>query len=174
MSVPKLLIAATAAIVALAACEARFGNAAGPDGNGSAEGKAENGELTVHAQGMDLKINLPARLRREAGMSGNSDIIYPGSTMNGVHVEAGTDDSGGHSHGGVEFTFTSADAPDPVARWYRDPARAPHFTIATANRDGPAIVMAGATHDGDDDVRIRLSPRDGGGTDARVVVSNRH
>ena len=167
----SLLLAAAAAI-ALTACEARFGNHAGPDGNGSAENKAEEGRVSVHAPGFDLKISIPEGIRREANMDGDNDIIYPNSTFAGIHVEGGGRDH--HSDGEVELAFRSADAPDLVARWYQDPARAPDFTVATANREGAAFVIAGTTADNDGNFRIRLSPRAGGGTDGRVILSDRN
>ena len=165
------LLAAAAAGLALAACEARFGNDASPAGNGSAEGKAEQGRLSIHAPGFDMKINIPEGIRREAGMEGDNDIIYPNSTFSGMHVEGGRDES--RSDGEVELAFTSADAPDLVARWYRDPARAPEFTVATANREGAAFVIAGTT-DRDGRFRVRLTSRAGGGTEARLVLSDQN
>lgn len=167
----KLLTSAAAvAALALAACDARTGN--GADANRSAEGKAEEGRLTVHTPGMDLKVNIPAPLRRGAGMHSEGDLVYPGSTMAGVHVESGPDQGEGRSQGGVELTFHSADAPDQVARWYRDPARARHFTIAAATRDGDAIDLSGTTRGENDPLRIHLAPRAGGGTDGRVAISH--
>jgi hypothetical protein len=126
----KLLTAVAAgAALALAACDARTGN--GADANRSAEGKAEEGRLTVHTPGMDLKVNIPAPLRRGVGMHGEGDLVYPGSTMAGVHVESGPD-QGEHSQGGVELTFHSADAPDQVAR---PGARAPfHHRLGDPRR----------------------------------------
>lgn len=171
MSRTKLLIAAAAAALALAACGARTGNNAA-DGNGSAEGKAEQGRVTVHTPGMDLKIDVPAPLRREAGIRDDNGLIYPDATMSGVHVE-GAPNAPGRGHGGLELAFTSADPPDRVARWYRDPARARHFTIATADRDGPALLLTGTRISDGDGLRIRLAPRAGGGTEGRVTISDR-
>ena len=59
-----------------------------------------------------------------------------------------------------------------MAGWYRDPARASHFTIASSARDGPAIVLAGAAGEDRDPFRVRLTPRAGRGTDGRVTISN--
>lgn len=171
MNPARLLPLAAAAALALTACEARFGNDAGPAGNGSAAGKAEDGRLSIHAPGFDMKINIPEGIRREAGIDDDGGIIYPHSTFSGMHVEGGRDDS--RSDGEVELAFTSADAPDLVARWYRDPARAPDFTVATANREGPAFVIAGTTKDHNGNFRVRLSPRQSGGTEGRVVLTDR-
>jgi hypothetical protein len=170
MSRTKLLTVAAAAVLALAACGARTGNNAS-EGNGSAEGKAEEGRVTVHTPGMDLKIDVPAPLRREAGIRDENGLIYPDATMSGVHVEAAPN-APGRGHGGVELAFTSAAPPDRVARWYQDPARARHFTIATADRDGPAFVLTGTRISDGDGLRIRLAPRAGGGTEGRVAISD--
>lgn len=174
MNIVRLVPLAAAAALALAACEARFGNdadAGHENSNGSAEGKAEDGRLSIHAPGFDMKISIPEGIRREANMEGDNDIIYPNSTFSGMHVEGGRDDS--RSDGEVELAFTSADAPALVARWYQDPARAPEFTVATATREGAAFVIAGSTdHDGR--FRVRLVPRAGGGTEARLVLSDQN
>lgn len=175
MNVSKLLPLGAAAALALTACEARFGNdadAGHENANGSAEGKAEEGRLSIHAPGFDMKINIPEGIRRGAGIDDDSGIIYPNSTFSGIHVEGGRDGGAGNSDGEVELAFTSADAPDLVARWYQDPARAPDFRVATANREGPGFVLAGTTRDDDGRFRIRLSPRQGGGTEGRVVLSD--
>lgn len=173
MSLGRLLPLAAAAAFALTACEARFGNdadAGHENDNGSAAGKAEEGRLSIHAPGFDMKINIPEGIRREAGIDDDSGIIYPRSTFSGMHVEGGHDES--RSDGEVELAFTSADAPDLVARWYQDPARAPDFTVATANREGAAYAMAGTMTGDDGRFRLRLSPRQGGGTEGRVVLSD--
>jgi hypothetical protein len=173
MNLVRLLPLAAAAALALTACEARFGNdadAGREHDNGSAAGKAEEGRLSIHAPGFDMKINIPEGIRREANMEGDNDIIYPGSTFGGMHVEGGRDDS--RSDGEVELAFTSADPPDRIARWYQDPARAPAFRVATTTREGAAYVIAGTTRDDDGRFRVRLTPRQGGGTQARLILSD--
>jgi hypothetical protein len=168
-----LLPLAAAAALALTACEARLGNHAEAEENrtAGAEGKAEEGRLSIHAPGFDLKINIPEGIRREADMEGDSDIIYPNSRFSGMHVEGGRDDN--KSDGEVELAFTTDDAADLVARWYRDPARAPDFTVAAANQQGPVWVIAGTTGRNDGNFRVRLAPRPGGGTEGRVVLTDR-
>ena len=170
----RLLPLGAAAMLALAACEARFGNDADAraDGNATAAGKAEEGRVSIHAPGFDLKIDIPKAVRDEAGMEGDSDIIYPNSTFAGIHVEGGRDE--GRSDGEVEIAFTSADAPELVERWYRDPARAADFTVASAGREGAAYLIVGATADNDGDFRVRLAPRQSGGTDGRLLLSDRN
>lgn len=162
------LPALAAAALALGACEARFGNDALPTGNGSAENKAAEGEVSINAPGFQMKINIPEGIRREANINDDSGIIYPGSIVGGVHVEGGRER--GKSDGEVELRFTSADAPDRVAAWYRDPARATDFTIAAATREGDAHVFAGTTKDSGR-FRVRLAPRGGGGTEGRALLA---
>ena len=65
MTSAKLFPLAALAVLALAACEARFGNDSGQS-NGSAEGKSKEGELSVSANGFEMKIRIPEGLRREA------------------------------------------------------------------------------------------------------------
>lgn len=165
-----LALAAAAAIpLGLAACEARFGNDAVPQGNGSAQNKAEEGEVSINAPGFQMKINIPEGLRREANIQDDSGIIYPDSRVTGVHVEGGRER--GKSDGEVELRFASADAPDRLAAWYRDPARAADFTVATANREGAAYLFAGTTKD-NGRFRISLVPGAGGGTEGRALLSD--
>jgi len=170
MTSAKLLPLAALAALALAACEARFGNDAGQS-TGSAEGKSREGELSVSANGFEMKIRIPEGLRREADIRDDSGVIYPGSRMSGVHVEGGRDGSG---HGEVELRFTTADAPETVERWYRDPARAADFTVARAVSEGEALVIAGTRKEDQGTFRIHLTARAGGGTDGRAVLADSH
>jgi|1185.fasta_scaffold822859_2 predicted small secreted protein len=173
MKRPRLLpFAATAAALVLTACEARFGNDVQPSGNGSAENKAEEGEVSINAPGVQMKIDIPEGLRHEAGIHDDNGLIYPGSTMSGMHVEGGREGGQGKSEGEVELRFASTDGPDRVAHWYQDPARAGDFTIASATRDGAAYVFAGTRKEGDGRFRIRLAPGQSGGTDGRVLLSD--
>ena len=170
----RLLPLAAAAALALAACEMRLGNdadAGNENRTATAAGKAEEGRLSIHAPGFDMKISIPEGVRREAGIDDDSGIIYPNSTFSGMHVEGGPDE--GRSDGEVELAFTSADSPEMIAGWYQDPARAPDFTVATTNREGAAFVIAGAITDDDGRFQVRLSPRQSGGTEARLVLSDR-
>jgi hypothetical protein len=168
MTRSRQLVLAAAVAAALTACEARFGNDAEPSGNGSAENKAAEGEVSINAPGFQMKINIPEGIRREANIHDDSGIIYPGSIVGGIHVEGGRER--GKGDGEVELRFTSADAPDRVAAWYRDPARARDFTLAAANREGEAHVFAGTTKDGGR-FRVRLAPHAGGGTEGRALLT---
>jgi hypothetical protein len=170
MKAPRLLpLAATAALV-LAACEARVGNNVQPVGNGSAENKAEEGQVSINASGVQMKINIPEGLRHEASIHDDHGLIYPGSTMSGMHVEGARESDQGKSEGQVELRFASTDGPDIVAHWYREPARARDFTVASASRDGRGYVFAGTRADGGGRFRVSLAPRQSGGTDGRVLL----
>lgn len=167
MIVSKLMALAAAAAM-LAACEARVGENAGT-GNASAEGRAEEGRLTIDAPGMELKVSIPEGLRGSRDLDENSGLIYPGATFSGIHVSGGR----GGADGEVEIAFASPDSPDRVAAWYRDPARAADFTIGSTEQDGRAQVIAGTTREDGNDFRLRLSP-DEGGTRARLLIRDRH
>ena len=171
-----ILPLAAAAALALSACEAKFGNDAAPvnkSGNVSAEGKAEDGRISINAPGFEMKVSIPEGMRERAGIDDHDGIIYPNSTFSGMHVQRGNDRPDGHSQGAVELAFTSADAPDIVARWYQDPARGAQFTIATANRQGADFVIAGTTKDDNSQFQVRLSPRQAGGSEARINLTDR-
>ena len=60
------IAAGAAATLALTGCGAPAENEASANRNAVAESRAENGQLKVRAQGVDLKIDLPAPLRRMA------------------------------------------------------------------------------------------------------------
>ncbi|HST35675.1 MAG TPA: hypothetical protein VLK25_03485, partial [Allosphingosinicella sp.] len=109
MTSAKLLPLAIAAILALAACEAKFGNDAAQP-TGSADGKSKEGEVSISANGFEMKVRIPEGLQREADIRDDSGLIYPSSRMSGMHVESGDRDGGGRDQ--VELRFTTADAPD--------------------------------------------------------------
>ena len=165
------LVPAVAAALLLAACEARLGNDATPDANATAEGKAEEGQLSIDAPGFEMKIDIPEGIQREAGINDDSGILYPNSTFSGIHVQGG--EGGADGDGEVELRFVSTDAPDRVAGWYRDSARSADFSVGSARREADAILIQGTVRDGGSPFRVRLEPRQGGGTDGRVVLADR-
>lgn len=173
---PRLLLPVAAAALALTACEARTGNEVNANRSGghvSAEGQAKNGELSVQAPGFDLKISIPESVQREMRTDGHDDLLPPNATIGGIHVEAGRDGAD-NKQGEVELSFSAAEAPDAVARWYQDPARAVDFRVQTANRQGAAFVISGIGSDGDGSFRVTLTPRAGGGVDGRILLSDRN
>lgn len=167
--------AALASIALLAACEAKIGksgdNEAAAAANGSAEvsadGKAEEGQFSLKAPGIDLKIDIPKGLAEDANLESDGEILYPGSKLSGMHVE------GGDQKGAVELRFTSVDPPDRIAAWYRDPARADQLSIGSASKQGAAYTIVGVQKSDQDPFTVRLNPASGGGTDGRLVLAER-
>ncbi len=155
--------------IALGACDARIGNDVRPSGNGSAENKAEEGQLSISAPGVEMKINIPEGIRRETNIHDDSGLVYPGSRMSGVHIEGGRDEQ--KSDGQVEMRFLSADSPETVAGWYRDPARVSTFTLDSATREADAYVFAGTKKEGSGRFRLRLAAAAGGGTEGRLLLT---
>ena len=136
-----------------------------------AEGKAEEGRLSIQAPGVDIAINVPDAMRGRARADTDSDVLPPDAQVSGLHVQG---DGGDRARGrdSVELRFTAAEPPDRVAGWYRDPARRDHFTIAEARREGNVLVLAGASRDGGP-MTVRLSAGAGGGTDGRLILVDR-
>src|SRR5829696_4447146 len=129
MSGPPLF-AAFAAAALLSACEAKVDRDRADNGSApaeaSAEGKAEEGKISVKAPGFDLKFTLPKGMVGEARAERDSKLLYPGAILRGMAIAAGQ----GRGKGGdseVEIGFSTPDPLDKVAAWYRDPARAEGF-----------------------------------------------
>lgn len=166
----KRLVPAIAALALIAACDAKIGKEA-DSGNsaatGSPEGKSKEGQFSIRTPGFDMKIDIPKGIADHASFDTDHEIVYPGATFSGIHIE------GADHHGGVEIRYNSPDAPDKVAAWYQDPARAKDFTIKSADRQGAGYRLAGMqTHD-NDPFTLELSPRAGGGTDGRLALTDR-
>jgi hypothetical protein len=172
----QFALGATFALGLLGGCHAEVhkqnGAKAGVDaGNVSAEGKAEEGKFSLNAPGFNMKVDLPASIADHASVDANSDLLYPGSRLGGLHVEAG--DDGDHNDGGVELRFASSDDPARIAAWYRDPARANDFVIDSAKADADATMLTGHDKDGETGFTVHLSPAAGGGTDGRLTIADR-
>ena len=135
-----------------------------------AEGKAEEGRLSIQAPGIDIAINVPDSVRGRARANVQSEFLPPGSRASGIHVQG---DGGDRASGrdSVELRFAVDRPPAEIAAWYRDPARAPHFTIASAQRQGDALLLAGTNSEGAP-ITVRLAAREGG-TDGRLVLVDR-
>jgi len=139
------LIAAAALV--LSGCGSGDGNDSANAANAMPPSKTENGQFSVRAQGVDLKINLPPPIRR---MTEDDNYLYPGARVR-------RDGTEGRS-------FHSDDSPERVAAWYRAPARANHFTVDHVSRDGAAVVLSGLAASGNL-FQVRLAPGAHGGTD---------
>ncbi|MEA3034991.1 MAG: hypothetical protein QOH04_750 [Sphingomonadales bacterium] len=166
------LFPAAAVLVLLGACQARgeedeaSANASQPI---SAEGKAEEGKISIKAPGFDLTFNLPKEMSQAAKVDKDSKILYPGATIAGVALAAG---KGGKDadQSEVEMRFRTADPVDRVAAWYRDPARSAGFRLQSVAKDGDAVVIAGIQNSDRHPFKVRLAPQPNGGTDGRLTI----
>jgi hypothetical protein len=168
-----------AAFALVTACEGRIGKngetgsveAGGSATASSASGKSEEGKLSIKAPGFDMKINIPEGLADQTDT--DSELIYPGASLGGMHIEAGSEKAG-KRNSGVELRFTSSDPIQKVEAWYRDPARAGGFSTASTSREGGAIVISGTQKSDGDPFNLRLSPTPAGGTEGRLTLTDRN
>ena len=183
----RIIVPALGALALLAACEARIGTdkaseeasetqgsasaSSGSTGEASAQGEAKEGQLSIDAPGFEMKLNIPKALAGKAEIDSNSGILYPGSSLSGMHVEA--NDTGGSQQSGVELRFTSSDAPAKLAAWYRDPARAGEFTVGSVRQNGAGFAVQGTERGDGDPFDLTLNPRSGGGTDGVLRLRDR-
>jgi hypothetical protein len=167
---------AVAAAVLIGACDARF-NADEPDNGAaeagaSAEGKAEEGKISVKAQGFDLKLSLPKGMAGEARAERDSKLLYPGSVLRGMAIAAG-EGKGKAGDTEVEIAFSTPDPVDKVVAWYRDPQRREGFRLGREEREGDGWRLTGVQKRDGHRFKLRLGPRSGGGTDGRLTVRHR-
>jgi hypothetical protein len=148
----RLVLLAAATAVALAGCAAGEGNESANAANAMPSSRTENGQITARVQGVDLKVNLPPPIRR---MTEDDDYLPPRA----------------RAESGDGRRFHSDDPPERVAAWYQDTARS-RLTIASVERQGPAVVLTGTARNGDG-LRIRLFPRAPGGTGGTILVTPR-
>lgn len=138
----------------------------------TAEGRAEEGKISLKMPGVDMSISLPKEVANEARAERDSKLLYPGATLRGMAIAAGPgSDKSGDSE--VEIRFSTPDASDKVAAWYRDPARADGFDLDRAEKDGDAWEVTGVQKRDRHGFKLRLTPRPGGGTDGRLTVRHR-
>jgi hypothetical protein len=138
----------------------------------SAEGKAEEGKISVKAPGFDLALSLPKEMAGEAKVDRDSKVLYPGATISGIAIASGAGgNDGGDSE--VEMRFSTADSPEVVAGWYRDPARAVGYRLDKAGKEGDGWVLHGTQKRDNHPFKVRLTPREGGGTEGRLTVRHR-
>lgn len=176
MIAPKLAVA-VALLGPLAACgigeeDEPIENHAAANVQVSAEGKAEEGKISVKAPGFDVAFTLPKEMAEEARADRDSKILYPGAAIRGLAVAAGPGgDKGSDSE--VEMRFSTKHSVDQVAAWYRDPARADGFRLKGAQKEGDAIVVTGIQKRDNHPFKVRLTVRPGGGTDGRLTVRHK-
>lgn len=175
MNRPLLYVLLASAAALIGACQAKFDpdeadNAARTEV--SAEGKAEEGKISVKAPGFDLKFTLPKGMVGEARAERDSKLLYPEAILRGMAIAAGE----GRAKDGdseVEIGFSTPDPLDKVVAWYRDPARAEGFRLDRAEKEADGWRVTGVQKRDRHRFKLRLSPRPGGGTDGRLTVRHR-
>ena len=168
----RALFCAPFAALLVAGCDMRLGNDAPPVAeNASAAGRAEDGRLTIEAPGFNLAVTVPEGLDSRTDSGGDSGLVYPGARVVGIHVQGGGDRGDG-GRGEVELRLTSADAPDRIVAWYRDPGRADRFTLSSTTTDGDSTVLAGTGRRDNERFTLRVGPRSGGGSDMRLLIAD--
>ncbi len=159
------------AALALTACEMRIGNDAPQVAeNASAAGRAEDGKVTIEAPGFNLSIDVPEGMGSRAEVD-ERGLVYPGARFAGLHVQAGREESQGRRDE-VEMRLTTADAPALVAAWYRDPARAADFTVASASQEGATAVISGTGRRDGERFTVRIAARESG-SELRLLLTDR-
>ena len=150
-----------------AGCDAKVGEKDGSEtGNSATTGKAEEGRMSIKADGVDLSIKIPEGVRNEIKADGDSRILPPGAALTGMHVQGGAEGKGGN----VEMRFRVARPVQEVATWYRDPARAKDFAIRASATEGTTTAFSGTVREGDGDFTVRLAA-EGAATQGRITLS---
>jgi len=139
-------------------------DAAAPSGS---QNGSEDGKVSINVPGFQMKVSIP-KAARDATVSGSSDILYPGSSVSGVNVQAKADEEGGK--GTVQLRFASPVAPDKLAAWYRDRARAPQIEVTSVTSSGTGFVVNGTKKDGDAHFTIKFDPS-GTGSGGELTIT---
>jgi hypothetical protein len=134
----------------------------------SAEGKARDGTISVKAPGVDISISVPKELTGEAKAGKDSKVLYPGASFGGIAIAAGEKNNQGGATD-VEVHFRTADPPEKVAAWYRDPAR-DGFRLTSERREGNELVFSGIQTGDRHPFKVTFGPGSGGGTEGRLRV----
>jgi hypothetical protein len=136
----------------------------------SAEGKAEAGQVSVKAPGLDVTFTVPKSLTRDVKVRNDIATLYPKASITGMYAAGGGATKKEETE--VEFRFVSTDPPDRIAAWYREPARSPAFKLKKVESEGAEMVIHGSEQD--KSFKVRLAARAGGGTDGRLVIHDTH
>lgn len=157
------------AACALAACK---DSAPGAQGNAqaSAEGKAEEGKISLKGPGVDLTFEVPKGLRGAPKADRNNKIFYPEASIGGAALVGMQGEGKKQGDSEAEFRFSTPDPLDKVTAWYRDPARRPDLRVTAARKEGEDVVISGTQGGATDTFKLRLSKRTGGGTDGRLTI----
>jgi len=171
-------LVAVATIVFLGACESKLSEEDGNDSAAianvqvSAEGKSEDGKISVKAPGLDLALSIPKEMAREARADDDNKLLYPGAALRGMHIATG-DGGGEGGNTEVEMRFASEDPPSRLVAWYRDPARSSGFALRRVEPEGSGYLVEGVQKGDEHPFSVHLAGRDGGGTDGRLVIRHR-
>ena len=174
MSRPILCTAFAVALLGACDSEIRPEEPDDPAANSqiSAEGKAEEGKISLKMPGLDMTLSLPKGVADEARAERDSKLLYPGAILRGMAIAAGPDsDKSGASE--VEIRFSTPDPVDKVAAWYRDPVRSGGFQLQRAAKEGDSWLVTGVQKRDEHDFKLRLSPRPGEGTNGRLTIRHR-
>jgi hypothetical protein len=168
------MVVAAAALL-LGACEARVGGNEGepiPENAAIPENaQAVEGQIAFKGAGVEFKLPVP-EMGNEARADDGDGLVYSGATITGLNIDATAADG---KDGGavVSMRFTSGDAPEKVAAWYRDPARAAQFSLTPETAKGTGHRLEGSTRDEGESFRLDLAAKAGGGTDASLAIRDR-
>jgi hypothetical protein len=169
----RLGIFCVAGLALLGGCDDKTGGSRNDEAKrpGPAEGKAEEGKIALKAPGFDLSINIPRQIAARAKSDQDSELLYPGSSINGMYIAAGNGGEGkGEGKGEVELRFAAPATPGKVEAWYRDPARAGNFAIDEVRRSGAELLIGGHSKGDGETFKLRLQGDSGGGTEGRLVL----
>ena len=162
---------AAGAVASLAGCgDRKDPSAAQANGHLSAEGKAEEGKISVKGPGVDLTFEVPKGLRHAPKADRNNKIFYPESTIGGAALVGGAGDGKKQGDSEAEFRFSTPDPIDKVLAWYRDSARGPDLRVTALAKEGDGVLVSGSQGGKANTFKLHLSKREGGGTDGRLTV----
>lgn len=167
----RIILAGT--LLSLGGCDWLTGHRDEEDRPGEAaagaEGKAEPGQVAVKAPGLDVTFTVPKALTRDVKVRNDIATLYPRASIVGMYAAGGGEGKSNETE--VEFRFSSRDAPDAIAAWYRDPARSAAFRLDRVERQGSETVITGKERD--QRFKVRLAAKAGGGTDGRLVLHDK-
>lgn len=138
-------------LLPLAACDGGKGtsisiNTSDGDGNGSLDVDS-GGHATIDTPFFKGKVSIPKLKLDASNFDMNGVHLYPGSTIEGMNVDAqgGSDDAKSEKddNGTVRVSFTSPATPATVRDWFRDKLTAAAFKVAPSGTG-----LTGTTKDG--------------------------
>ncbi|MDB5672592.1 MAG: hypothetical protein JWO25_3551 [Alphaproteobacteria bacterium] len=135
-----------------------------------AEGKAEAGQVSVKAPGLDVTFSVPKSLTRDVKVRSDITSLYPQAKITGMYA-AGGGEKGKETE--VEFRFSSTDKPALIAAWYRDPARVGAFKLDKVTQKGAETLVRGTQKNDGKTFKVQLGTGPDGRTDGRLVIHDK-